>query len=225
MPAPPPEIEYAYPDQSVWTTRLDSHGDPDNPLLRLAAILFGRAGLSWHGKAYPAARMFEYLRDGTAPFSMLVAAPVLGQCCLLSKAPVAVAELRIYRKADHPPIRSRADLAGTSVATIRGYSYASLADFLGDRGNRVTNLVAVKHEAAFAMLQRGWAEYVIDYSGPAEEVLATQPIADVRYDILSRQDVYLVLSKGYPDAPQVMARLEAVAATLDVPAILAGPDP
>ena len=91
------EIEYAYPNQSVWTTRRDEWGEPDNPLLRLAAVLFTKAGVPWHGKAYPAGRLFEHLRNGTAEFSMLVKAPVLQECCLVSQRPVAKTELRIYR--------------------------------------------------------------------------------------------------------------------------------
>ena len=39
---------------------------------------------------------------------------------------------------------------------------------------------------------------------------------DLHFDVLSHLDVYLVLSKSYPDAERVMARLEAIAATFDL---------
>lgn len=217
-----PEIEYAYPDQSVWTTRLDSRGEPDNPLLRLAAVLFARADIAWHGKSYPASRMFEYLRDGRSQFSMLVKAPSLQECCLWSKEPIASTELRVYRTADQAPIARMEDLAGKNVIVIRGYSYAGVAGFLKDPKNDVALSVAVTHGGAFAMLDRDRADYVLDYAGPAAEILAAQPIPDAVYDVLSRLDVYLVLSKTYPDAPRVMADLESIAATLDAEVILQG---
>jgi ABC-type amino acid transport substrate-binding protein len=218
--AGPREIEYAYPDQSVWTTRLNEAGEPDNPLFRLAEVLFARAGIPWHGKGYPAARLFDYLQDGTAPFSMLVDVPALRECCLYSKNPVATAEVRVYRFAATPPIMTREALAGTSVITIRGYSYGGLLKFLAEPGNRVENNVAPHHAAAFAMFEARRADYLIDYAGPATEVLAARPVPGLTYDVLTRQEVFLVLTRSYPDAAAVMAKLEAIADTLDKESIL-----
>ena len=117
-----PEIEYASPDQSVWTTRVNAQGEPDNPLLRVAEALFSKAGVPWHSKSYPAARLFKYLQSGVVQFSMLVKATGLQECCLFSRKPVAIAEIRAYRRAGTAPIRVTEDLAGKQVITIRGYS-------------------------------------------------------------------------------------------------------
>lgn len=215
-----PELEYAYPDQSIWTTRLNARGEPDNPLLRLAEALFVQAGIPWHGAGYPASRMFEYLREGRAQFSMLVNAPSLHDCCLVSKQPVAHTELRVYRGVDQPPIHKMEDLAGKTVIAIRGYSYAGVENFLKDPKNGVSLTMSVTHSGAFAMLARDRGDYVLDYASPANEILAVQPVKDIAYDVLSELSVYLVLSKTYPDAQNVMAELEAIAATLDTAAIL-----
>lgn len=214
--APPKELEYAYPDQSIWTTRRDTNGDPDNPLLRLAAVMFDKAGIPWRAKSYPAARMFTYLQDGTAEFSMLVKSPSLDACCLVSGKPVATTELRAYRRPNTPPVRSRGDLAGKEIIGIHGYSYAGLLTFLKDPANRVGNNSTVSHESAFVMLERGRADYLLDYAGPASEVLAAHPIKDLEYDVIARLDVYLILARSYPDAAAVMSRLEAIADTVSV---------
>jgi polar amino acid transport system substrate-binding protein len=218
--AEPRTIEYSYPDQSVWTTKLDSRGEPDNPLLRLAEPLFKQAGIPWRARGLPAARMFEYLGNGQTDFSMLVKSPALEKCCLISKTPVAGTELRIYRRKTQPPISSQADLAGKEVITIHGYSYGSLLNFIKDPANRIGNNGAISHESAFTMLDRGRADYLLDYAGPAEEVLAEHPIRDLQYDVISRLDVHLILSRTYPDAEAVMARLESIAATLRTDDIL-----
>jgi ABC-type amino acid transport substrate-binding protein len=221
--APPRELEYAFPDQSVWTTKVDERGDPDNPLLRLAAVMFEKAGIPWHGRRYPAARMFNYLNDGTAEFSMLVKSQALNECCLWGKAPVASTELRVYRMADKPPIRSKEDLAGKRIITIRGYSYGGLLPFIADPANNISNNTAIKHDAAFAMLEAGRGDYLLDYTGPAVEVLTAHPIAGIAFDSLTRLDVYLVLAKSYPDAPNVLNRLEAIVETLNKEEILGVP--
>jgi ABC-type amino acid transport substrate-binding protein len=214
-----PGIEYAYPDQSVWTTRLDANGTPDNPLLRLAEILFSQAEIPWQGRAYPASRMFNVLEEGRAQFSMLVRAPRLESCCLLGRNPVASTELRVYRAPDQAPIKDQADLAGKTVIAIRGYSYGGLGAYLADPANGVTVNTAPGHDAAFAMLERDRADYLLDYAGPATEVLARHPQADLAYDVLSHLDVFLVLNRTYPDAPKVLERLEAILETLDREAI------
>jgi polar amino acid transport system substrate-binding protein len=85
---------------------------------------------------------------------------------------------------------------------------------VNDEKNGVTNNVAADHHAAFAMLDGGRADYVIDYAGPAEEVLAENPIENITFDGLSKTNVFLVLHKTYPDAEAVMGRLEAIAKTL-----------
>lgn len=217
-----PVIEYAYPDQSVWTTKVDAAGNPENPLLRLVGAIFSRADIPWSAQSYPAGRMFEALRVGRANFSMLVDSPALRECCLLSKKPVAGTELRVYGAPEAAPIRSREDLAGKNVILIRGYSYAGLRDFVADERNRMSSHMAATHLDAFRMLAHGRADYVLDYVGPANEIMAAQPNEPLVSYVLSRVDVYLVLSKAYPQAEAVMARLEAIADDLPKEAVLKG---
>lgn len=214
--AEPPPIEYAYPDQSVWTTKLDAQGLPANPLLQSAKALFDRAGLSWRAHPYPAARMFESLRNGSANFSMLVKSPALEQCCLVGRTPVASTELRIYHTAAAPPVHRNEDLRGKTVIVIRGYSYGTLLGRLSAPESGVTVHSAVSHQAAFTMLEHGRADYLVDYSGPAREILADRPGMELRHETLDRLDVYLVLWRGYPNAEATLDRLQAIADQLDL---------
>lgn len=216
----PNEIEYASPDQSVWTTKLNEQGGPDNPLLSVASALFAKAGIPWHGKSYPATRLFKNLQDGISQFSMLVKVPALQECCLWSKKPVTTAEIRVYRLNDKAPIKTFEDLTGKTVITIRGYSYGGLRNFINDEKNRVANNESPTHAAGFKMLANGRADYLIDYAGPATEILASEPLSGIQSDTLLRQDVYLVLSKTWPEAAKVMAQLEIIAGSLDIPAII-----
>lgn len=209
-------LDYAYPDQSIWTTRLNAKGEPDNPLLRLADRMFRAAGIAWKSRPLPAARMFEYLRDGDADFSMLVNSSAFAQCCLVSRQPVAGTEMRIYHRKDTPGIAGADDLVGKDVITIRGYSYGGLLGFINDPAHRIVNNVANGHQAAFAMLAAKRADYLVDYAGPATEILADYPGGQMGYDVVSRLNVHLILNRKFPDAEAVMARLEAAAAALRV---------
>lgn len=211
------EVEYAFPIPSVWTSRLNARGEPENPLFPLADALFRKAGQPWHGASYPAARMFENLRSGRSDFSMLVSSPALLEYCLVSRKPVASTELRVYRLANQAPVGKPGDLAGKSVITVLGYSYGGLLGFLAEPRNAIANHAVSTHEAAFAMLEKGRADYLLDYVGPANEILAAHPIRDIKSELLQRLDVHLVVSKQRPDAEQLMARLEAAAEAVPRP--------
>ena len=212
--SPPKEIEYAFPQPSIWTTKLDPKGEPDNPLLPFVAALFEQAEIPWHAKSYPTPRMFENLQNGVSEFALLVNAPSLQQCCLVGTHAVATAEVRAYWRPSNLPIRSITDLVGKDVITISGYSYASLMSFIKDPTNRINNHSAKSHDSAFAMLEMGRADYVIDYDGPATETLAAHPIAGIGYQVIDHLDVYLVLARSYPNAAAVMEKLESIASRL-----------
>lgn len=75
------------------------------------------------------------------------------------------------------------------------------AAFLSDPGNRIQNSPAKTHEAAFEMLDAGRGDYLLDYSEAAvAEGLKKHPIENVRGDVLDVVQMYLVISKSYPDA-------------------------
>lgn len=217
-----PEIEYAYPDQSVWTAEVDAEGNPANPLLRLAKVLFSEAGIAWHGTAYPASRMFAQLKSGASHFSMLVKAPALAECCLMSKKPVAHSEIKVFWQGNTAPVTRKEDLAGKNVIVVRGYSYGELAPFLADERNAIQRSTVDTHRAAFSMLEHGRGDYLLEYSGPAREMLAAHPIAGIQSMILADLDVHLILNRAYPDAEAVMTKLEAIAERLDKDRIIQG---
>ena len=218
----PAEIEYASPDQSVWSTRQNERGEPNNPLLPVASAILSKAGIPWHAKVYPANRLFKNLQEGTSNFAILVQASALQACCIFSHKPIAQIELRTYWQGTKTPITDRNQLIGKSVITIRGYSYGGLRDFINKPENRVTVNEASTHQAALQMLLHKRADYLINYTGPASEVIADSLAKDIESSTLSRENVHLILAKSYPDATNVMARMESIARTLDIPKLMRG---
>jgi len=215
-----PVLVYGYPDVSVWTTQRNTEGLLENPLLKLANAMFNEAGIQWNSKPYPAKRLFKYLKEGIVPFSMLVRAPSLQECCLFSEQPVTSTELRIYRRTGTPPTTSLADLSGKRVIMIRGYSYGGVGKYIRDAANGIEVQEATSHVAAFQLFERNRGDYVVDYMGPAEEVLTSQAIDNTVYDVFKQLEVFLVLSRSYPNASEILKKLENIVANLDVPRIM-----
>lgn len=217
----PEDIRYAYLDQSIFPYVANERGEQvDGPLLRLAAAVFGKAGVAWRGEPFPASRLFQNMKNGTSNFTILVHAPTLNECCLFSKKPVIGADLRVYRIGNTPPIRNRDQLRGKNLITMAGYSYGGMINFIKDPKNAINVEVADSHQAGFAMLKTGRGDYFLDYDGASEQALVGNPVANLQYDVIDRINLYFVLAKTYPDAEKMMARLEAIRGTIDMEAVL-----
>lgn len=216
----PREIEYGYPEQSIFVATTNARGEADSPMTNVAAALMEKVGIPWHAAPYPAARLFTNLQNGTTSFSILVKATSLEKCCIFSRQPIYSTGLNVYYLAGSPPVRSRDELAGKNIIIIRGYSYAGLLNFITDPASHIEAEVAGTHKAAFEMLVAGRADYVLDYASAAGMILAASPIPGLRSNQIDRLDIHLVLSKAYPDAGNLMVKLEEIAKTLDVPKIL-----
>ena len=210
----PVEIEYGFPE-SPPLSFTNAQGESEGMLVRLASALFTKAGVSWRAVGYPAARLFSNLADGSTNFAILVNSPTISDCCIISKTPVFVHELRAYYLGNKPPIKEKSDLVGKSVITIRGYTYGGFMKFVTDEKNRITNNTAANHRTAFEMLDAGRADYLLNYGVNAPEALAPDQLAKLKYDTIGYFDIFLVVSKKHPNAEQFMAKLESILKTLD----------
>lgn len=216
----PTKIRYALSSQSVFTTKMNAKGSVENPLIRVAAELFKRAKLDWESKQYPAARMFQKLTDGEANFSIIVNSPTLESCCIVGHIPVVTTELRVYHKKGAEPVLRAKDLIGKHVITLRGYSYGPLKSLITNPSNQVSVFPTATHATAFAMLAKERADYVLDYKHPSIEVLGKNPIKDIQFETLREINLYLVLNKNYPNAEDLLLKLEGIINKMDINAIL-----
>ncbi len=218
--ASPQSIRYAHPDQLVLSTLANENGERNNPLLRVAKALTQHAEIGFESVAYPASRMFYSIEKGLANFSILVHSPSLDKCCLVGKTPVVTTELRVYHKKETPKISGLESLAGKRIITIRGYSYGQLKPFISDPNNNISAYPTLTHTSAFAMLDQGRADYVLDYKQPSIEVLQQFPVRDIQFEALQTIDLYLILHRSYPKAHQVMEKFERIIETMDINSVL-----
>lgn len=208
-----PDIVFGFPEFPPLSFA-NARGEADGYLVHLSKTMFERAGLRTRSSILPAQRLFENLANGSIDFSMVVRNPMLDRCCLYSNKVVFREELRVYHAADKPPVTNKEALAGKHIITIQGFSYAGLNKFINDRNNYILSEVAPTHAAAFAMLDAGRADYVLDYAGPAASGLLAHPVRNLRFEVIDHLDIYLVLSRKFPNAEQLLPRLSAIVTEL-----------
>ena len=216
------ELEFAYVEQPPRTFT-NAEGKADGQLIRLMSDVFAKAGIAWRAVPYPAARLFENLKDGSTQASILIRVPALENACLWSKNDLGGEDIRVYSIGNKPAINSREDLIGKNVIALRGYSYGGLANFLKDEKNNINLSLAPSNESSFEMLAAGRAEYLVQYGEASDRILAAKSVADARYTVIGRINRYLVISKAYPEAEKTMARLEEILKGINVADYLKSP--
>lgn len=214
------EIVYGYPDQSIFIATVNGKEQPITPMLNVAQELFKKADIPLKTAAYPAKRLFKNLKSGENNFTILVRASSLVEKFIFSQEPIYSTSLNVYSIGDKKVISTKEDLKGVRLVTIRGYSYGKLRKFINDPQNNITIEVANTHSSALRMLKLGRADYLLDYGSATEDLLADNPIASLRSDKLSELNIYLVLSKTYPNANEVMNKLETIMESIDVSEII-----
>ncbi|MBF0259446.1 MAG: hypothetical protein HQK62_11505 [Desulfamplus sp.] len=77
-----------------------------------------------------------------------------------------------------------------------------------DPANNIELDVTDGHELAFKKLQGKRADYLLDYSAPAEKTLKSITIPGIQSHSISLLDVFLIISKKTPDAENLLKKLE-----------------
>lgn len=214
------EIKYGYPNQSIFIANVNGKEQPITPMLLVAEELFKKAGIPWKATAYPAKRLFQNLKSGETNFTILVRASSLVDKFIFSKEPIYSTDLNIYYIGDKTPITKKEDLSGKKLVTIRGYSYGSLRKFLNNEENKISKEATNTHSSAFEMLKLGRVDYWLDYASAAKDIIKEGNVEDVRTNKMSQLDIFLVLSKSYPNAQEVMEKLEKILETMDINEII-----
>lgn len=158
---------------------------------------------------YPAARFYEYLSNGKIHvFNGLSSIPSVQASCFSSKIPLFPLDMRVYHLSDKNSITTKEELVGHSVILVRGFSYKDWGAWIRDEKNKVVFYETDSHEAAFEMLQRGRAEYLLNYKYIDEEVLNRIKIPGLVIKSLFRWYCYFNVNKDVPNAEKILKKLE-----------------
>lgn len=168
-----------------------------------------KCNLPYSIKGYPPKRLYKYLTEGEADIFLGVkGVPELEGNVLYSNEKITEIDLRVYSRPGTAPIKSKEELKGKRILTIRGYSYGGFIKYLENPENKITSDMTNGHELAFKKLQAQRADYLLDYSAPAETALKSVIIPGIENHSISLLDIVLIVSKKTPDAQGLLNRLE-----------------
>lgn len=190
-------------------TYVNKDGKPDGLVNDITIKTLENAGLKYTLEKYPTVRFFEYLSTGNMHvFNGLSSIPSVKASCISSTIPLFPLEMRIYYLNGHHPVAVKEDLAGHSVILIRGFTYRDWGAWIRDKKNNVVYFETDSHAAAFEMLQRGRAEYLLNYKYIDAEVLSSIKIPGLVIKPLLRVYCYFNVSKKTPNAEEILRKLE-----------------
>ena len=165
-------------------------GEAKGDLIELAKKRLEKTGRKWRTAAYPAARLMENVRQGRTDVAMLIRHPRLNDAAWYGETPITSIELRAYSIGERPPVKHWSDLKGRSVVLLRGYGYSGWILPITDPKNDISYSFADGHEAAFSMLSRNRADYLLDYRKPAEDALKSTKIAGLQHQMVTKFNVF-----------------------------------
>jgi len=183
--------------------------EPSGIFVDYLKVALERCNLSYVIKGYPPKRVYNNLAEGKSDIFLGVkGVPELEGNVLYSDQKITEIDLRIYARQDTPILKTKEELKGNKIITIRGYSYGGFIKYLEDPANSIKIDASNSHELAFKMLQGKRADYLLDYSAPAETTLKSVKIPGIQNHSISRLDVVVIVSKQAPDAESLLNRLE-----------------
>jgi polar amino acid transport system substrate-binding protein len=190
-------------------TYTDEKGMPAGFVNEITMKTLENAKIKYSISSYPAARFYEYLSAGKIHlFSGLSSIPVVQQSTISSPVKLFPLEMRIYYVGNKTSITRKEELSGRSVILVRGFTYKDWGAWIRSKENRVTFYETDSHEAAFEMLKRGRADYLLNYKHIDTDVLNKVKIPNLVIKPLYTWYCYFNIYKNTPDARKLLKILE-----------------
>ena len=193
-------------------THTDPHGKPAGLVNEITIKTLERAGIKYTIAAYPAARLFDELSKGKIDlFNGLGTIPSIRLSTLQSRLNLFPLEMRVYSAGLKKTIHRKEDLAASSVILVRGFTYNDWGGWIRNSDSGVAFHETDTHEAAFDMLKRGRADYLLTYKYIGEICLKNIKIPDLRYQTPSSAEGWhctFNLYKNKPQAKLILKKLE-----------------
>ncbi|MBI9091030.1 MAG: transporter substrate-binding domain-containing protein [Desulfobacterium sp.] len=190
-------------------TYVDENGKPAGLVNEITTKTLDNAKIAYTMESYPAARFYDYLAKGKIHlFNGLSSIPLVKESSISSKVTLFPLEMGIYYLGDRKKVTQKEQLAGNSVILIRGFTYKDWGGWIRDKRNRVNYYETNTHGAAFKMLLRNRADYLLSYKYIGDDFLKNAPIPNLVIQPLFRWHCGFNINKNTPNAPALLERLE-----------------
>ncbi len=204
-----PRIHVGYYEFAPYSYT-DNQGLPSGSGLELVAHLLDEAGYEAEFRAYPGARLYNGLRDGSVQLWFgAPGKPELAGHTLESHHLLGEITLNLYFRYDTPAPIIPDELQGRGVILITGYSYwQEINQWLHDPARNIIQHRTGSHTAALEMLQRGRADYLLDYRAPVEQAMNTLGIGNLPFVEVQHLPLRLIYSRHAPGAERLRDELD-----------------
>ncbi|MGG2399114.1 substrate-binding periplasmic protein [Pseudomonas sp. SH1-B] len=184
---------YEFPPYSYT----DDQGHPSGSGVRLTARLLEKAGYQAEFRAYPGARLYNGLLDGSIQlwFGAAGKAELAGHTFESRHSPGDII-LNLYYRQDTPRPHLPDDLHDSGVILITGYSYwQDINHWLQDPARNITQHRTSSHASALQMLLRQRADYLLDYQAPVDQARRELGISSLPSVEVQRVPLKLIVSR------------------------------
>ncbi len=154
----------------------------------------------------PHRRQIDFIEQGEVDiWAGQKVSQVSSEVSLVSKTPLFSMELQVFWKQGTDSVDKLSDLYGKKLILISSYSYGGHHNKLDENSESVT--YAINHEDGFDKLYDGQGQYLLGYKRISQSVIQKFELTGFQKSSLAKYDLYLKLSKDYPNSPAVMAKI------------------
>lgn len=156
----------------------------------------------------PHRRLIDFIELGEVDiWAGLDKSQVNNELSLVSNTPLFVMEMQVYWKSGTKSVDRFEDLHNKDLIMVSSYSYGGNYSRLAKESSNVSYVI--NHEDGFDQLFSGNNKYFLGYERISQEVIKKFDITDFQETTLAKYTLYLKLSKTYPNATEMMKKIDA----------------
>lgn len=188
----------------------DPQGRPRGPLVDLTRRVFEHAGYQAEFRAFPSARLYAALKNGTVDlWPGAPGKPELVADTLEGRETLAQISLNLYHRSDTPPPNVPESLRNGGVIVIGGYNYwPEVNQILRDPKLGIRLHRASSHASALEMLRFRRADYLLDYQIPVNQTLQRLGMPALPFVNIHEVPIRFIVSRRSHDSQTVLDALD-----------------
>lgn len=180
----------------------DKNGRAQGPIIELTRRVLEHAGYQAEIRAYPSARLYHGLRNGSVQLWPGAAGKTeLAQDTLESRNTLSEINLNLYYRPDTPPPQMPQSLRHRSLIMLNGYTYSGrIHEWLADPRMAIEQHRTTTHVAALEMLLRYRGDFLVDYQIPYQQASKILGVEELPFIQLDRIPIRFIVSKHRANA-------------------------
>ena len=188
-------------------TYTDRDGEPAGVILDLIDALVAELGYQISWQEMPVRRIHQQLQAGQIDIWPTTAGiPAIQSAVYETPFPASPIRLSAFHLPGTAAISRPADLVGSNLVLLHGYTYLGVLDDILDNPGTVVSYSA-DHDAALQMLLSGRGDYLIDFDIPLEHALLSHPVETLSSSVLAEFPLTYAFSRKLDSVETLISQL------------------